>query len=131
MIIKKMVVSRGLNSCNSSRQQLFSNKRLIFLHQLFNISGCLLKELRQYGPGCHMGGLWIGVVAFADDILLMSPSRSAMAKRLNICEDYSNRLNLIFSTDVDPSESKSKSIFMTGPRLRKVQKPAPSAYMTL
>ena len=85
----------------------------------------LLKELRYYGLGCHMGGLWIGAVAFADDLLLMSPSRSAMAAMLKVCEDYGIRLNLTFSTDIDPAKSKSKAIFMTGPKLKKVKKPTP------
>ena len=46
----------------------------------------LIKELRSYGLGCHMAGLWIGAVAFADDLLLMAPIRSAMAKMLKVCE---------------------------------------------
>ena len=85
----------------------------------------LLLELRSYGLGCHMAGLWVGAVGFADDLLLMAPSRSAMAKMLQVCEQYALELNLVFSTDPDPRKAKSKSIFMTGSRLRHVQKPAP------
>ena len=84
----------------------------------------LIKELRAYGLGCHMAGLWVGAVGFADDLLLMAPSRSAMAKMLQVCEKYAAELNLHFSTDSDPQKSKSKSIFMTGTRLRQVKKPA-------
>ena len=46
----------------------------------------LILELRSYGLGCHMAGLWIGAVGFADDHLLMAPSRSAMEKMLEVCE---------------------------------------------
>ena len=35
----------------------------------------LLLELRSYGFGCHMAGLWVGAVGFADDQLLMAPSK--------------------------------------------------------
>ena len=62
----------------------------------------LLVELRSYGLGCYMAGLWVGAVGFADDLLLMAPSRSAMAKMLSICERYAAEMNLDFSTDPDP-----------------------------
>ena len=35
----------------------------------------LIKELRELGVGCHVGGLYIGVVVYADDVLLMAPTR--------------------------------------------------------
>ena len=85
----------------------------------------LLKELRSFGHGCYMGGLWVGAVGFVDDLLLLAPSRSAMEKMLNTCEKYALDLNLFFSTDPNPKKSKSKSIFMTGSRLRHVPKPVP------
>ena len=59
-----------------------------------------------------MAGLWVGAVAFADDLLLMAPNRAATAKMPDICEKYGEKLNLIFSTDSNPAMSKSKSIFM-------------------
>ena len=37
----------------------------------------LIQELRQKGIGCHVGGLFYGVIAYADDIILLAPSRSA------------------------------------------------------
>ena len=77
----------------------------------------LILELQQLGLGCHMFGLWTGAFGFAVDLLLMAPSRDAMAAMLKVCEQYADRLNLFFSTDVDPSKSKSKCIFMTGTRL--------------
>ena len=33
----------------------------------------LIKELRQLGVGCHVGGLFMGVVVYADDVLLPGP----------------------------------------------------------
>ena len=85
----------------------------------------LILELRQLGLGCHMFGLWTGAVGFADDLLLMAPSRDAMAAMLDVCEQYAERLNLFFSTDVDPAKLKSKCIFVTGTRLRNVTLPTP------
>ena len=48
-----------------------------------------------------------------------------MAKMLSVCENYAGRNNLQFSTDPNPSKSKSKCVFMTGTRLRKLSKPVP------
>ena len=85
----------------------------------------LLLDLRKLGLGCHMGGMWMGAVGFADDILLLAPSRNAMVKMLEICEDFATRNHLQFSTDPNPVKAKSKCIFMTGPRLRNQNKPVP------
>ena len=84
----------------------------------------LIIELRKLGLGCYMAGLWMGACSYADDLLLIAPSRGAMAKMLETCELYAEKHNLQFSTDTDPIKSKSKCIFMTGTRLRRTPKPA-------
>ena len=70
----------------------------------------LIVKLRRAGVGCHLGGIFTGVVGYADDLLLMAPSRSAMETMLKICEEYGEQNNLEFSTDPNPSKSKSKCI---------------------
>ena len=47
----------------------------------------LLEELRQLGVGCHVAGVFVGVVAFADDLILLAPCRSAAQLMLSHCED--------------------------------------------
>ena len=84
----------------------------------------LITELREQGLGCHVGGLFMGVVVYADDILLMAPTRSAMQAMLNKCEDYAVKNNIMFSTDPDPTKSKTKCIFVTGTK-RDLVKPDP------
>ena len=81
----------------------------------------LIMKLRKAGVGCHLGGLFCGVVGYAYDLLLLAPSRSAMATMLRICEQYATEHNLEFSTDPDPQKSKSKCIFMQG----NMKKPKP------
>ena len=39
----------------------------------------LLKSLRSKGLGCHIGGIWMGAAGYADDLLLMAPSRNSMS----------------------------------------------------
>ena len=84
----------------------------------------MIQKLRKLGLGCYMGGLWIGACGFADDLLLLAPGRKGMEKMLEVCEEYASQHSLQFSTDPNPSKSKSKCIFMTGTRLRHVKKPA-------
>jgi hypothetical protein len=74
----------------------------------------LIVRIRKSGVGCHVGGVFCGLVGYADDLCLLAPSRSAMEVMLNICEDFSKETNLEFSTDPDPEKSKSKCIFMQG-----------------
>ena len=66
----------------------------------------LLQDLRRSGLGCHIGGIFCGAVGYADDILLLSPSRESLQLMLKICEDYSIKHSMLFSTDVDPAKSK-------------------------
>ena len=70
----------------------------------------LVEELREAGIGCHIAGLFVGVVIYCDDILLLAPNRDAAQKMLGICESFAARSNIRFSTDPDPSKSKSKAI---------------------
>jgi hypothetical protein len=72
----------------------------------------LIVRLRKSGVGCHIGGVFCGVVGYADDLLLMAPSRSAIEKMLTLCDDYTGENNLEFSTDPNPAMSKSKCIFV-------------------
>ena len=84
----------------------------------------LLKELRQLGLGAYVAGLYMGAAAYADDLVLIAPSRHAMQLMLDVCEDYATRYNIKFSTDADPRKSKSKCIFMVG-KSKNVAKPVP------
>ena len=84
----------------------------------------LIKELRHLGLGAHVAGMYMRVAAYADDLVLIAPSRHAMQQMLSVCEDYAERYNIMFSTDVDPTKSKSKCMFMVG-KARHLTKPVP------
>ena len=74
----------------------------------------LLKNLRSAGLGCQVAGVWVGAAGYADDLLLLAPTRETMSKMLSFCEDYASEHNLMFSTDIDPKKSKSKCIYICG-----------------
>ena len=84
----------------------------------------LIKELRHLGLGAHVAGLFMGVAAYADDLVLVAPTRHAMQLMLAVCEKYAEQYNIKFSTDINPNKSKSKCIYMVGNK-REMPKPAP------
>jgi hypothetical protein len=85
----------------------------------------LIGQLREAGVGCHIGKLFVGVVGYADDLLLLAPSRDAAQKMLKICETFAEDNNIKFSTHEDPTKSKTKVIHVVGPRGSSLSKPAP------
>ena len=72
----------------------------------------IIKKLRNSGLGCYIQGIWMGAVGYADDLILLSPSRETMSKMIQVCENYAIDHNLVFSTDPVPAKSKTKCIFM-------------------
>ena len=62
-------------------------------------------ELRRPNIGCCVDQNYIGIVGYADDLFLMSPTFDGLQKMLLICEKYASAHNLRFSTD--PNAKKS------------------------
>ena len=84
----------------------------------------LLDRLKALGVGCHLGQTFVGTVAWADDFLLTAPTRTAMQLMLDTASSFAAQVGLEFSTDPNPTKSKSKAVFMVGNR-RDLVKPAP------
>ena len=101
--------SRSFGITNGTRQGSVLSPALFSIYM-----NDLIVKLRKSGVGCHVGGVFCGVVGYADDLCLLAPSRSAMKTMLKICEDFAEKNNLEFSTDPNPDKSKSKCIFMQG-----------------
>ena len=66
----------------------------------------------------------MGVAAYADDLVLIAPTRHAMQLMLSLCEGYAEEHNIKFSTDMNPKKSQSKCIYMVG-NSRNLVKPVP------
>jgi hypothetical protein len=49
----------------------------------------LINSLRKSGFGCHIGPYFVGCIAYADDLVLLSPTRIGLQNVLKICEDFS------------------------------------------
>ena len=58
----------------------------------------LIEILRNTGIGCHIGSIYFGIVAYADDILLLAPRRDALQRMVNISEEFMSDHKISFST---------------------------------
>jgi len=47
--------------------------------------------------GCYMGLNFCGALAYADDIVLIAPTASAMRKMLSVCESFAARFDIQFN----------------------------------
>ncbi|KAG7304054.1 hypothetical protein JYU34_007818 [Plutella xylostella] len=57
--------------------------------RLFNLyMNNLIGELSRTGVGCHIDGVCINNLSYADDMVLLCPSITALNKLLSICENY-------------------------------------------
>ena len=75
--------SRSFGMVNGTRQGSVLSPALFSVYM-----DDLLVRLRKSGVGFHLGGVFCGVAGYADDLLLLAPSRSAMEQMLQICEEY-------------------------------------------
>ena len=57
----------------------------------------LLLDLEKHKMGCHVGNKFFGCMAYADDIVLLSPSVSGLRLMLGVCEKYCSRYLLQFN----------------------------------
>ena len=67
-----------------------------------------IKKLREKKTGCWINGDFVGIVGYADDNFLMSPTLDGLQEMLDTCEEYANEHNLTFSTNDNPNKSKTK-----------------------
>ena len=68
----------------------------------------LIRLLRSKGIGCHMIEMFVACLFFADDLCLISPTKSTMQELLDVCQKYCSEINLTFNT-VEPRYTRSKS----------------------
>ncbi len=47
--------------------------------------------------GCYMGNKFMGTVAFADDIKLLTPTFEGLKKLVSICEKYAEEYDITFN----------------------------------
>ena len=68
----------------------------------------LFALLRKKKTGCWFDKQFVGILGYADDLLLLAPSRDALQEMITNCSILAKELNLNFSTHDDPKKSKTK-----------------------
>jgi hypothetical protein len=67
---------------------------------LFNVyMDDLSKKLKMLGVGCKIDNMCINHLFYADDMVLMAPSASALQKLVSTCETYGKVHAIIFNTE--------------------------------
>lgn len=57
----------------------------------------LLTRLKVSGVGCHIGNCFMGALGYADDITLLTPTKAALCKMLDICSVFSREFDIKFN----------------------------------
>lgn len=57
----------------------------------------LLERLRDSGVGCMVGQSYFGVLCYADDVTLLSPTVFGLQKMLQICEQFGSEFNIRYN----------------------------------
>ena len=70
----------------------------------------LIKKLRKKREGCWFKNSYVGIIVYADDIVLLSPSIDGLQRMINDCFHYAHEHNLEFSTHILAQKSKTKCI---------------------
>ena len=59
----------------------------------------LIHELETAKYGCYIGFCFVGVLAYADDLVLLAPSANATRRMLKICDEFGERYSVVFNAD--------------------------------
>jgi len=73
--------------------------------------GSLLCALQNFRVGYYIGHMFLGALAYADDIVLLAPTPNAMRTMLTLCDNFADDLHIVFNA------KKSKCIHI-GPGLK-------------
>jgi len=66
----------------------------------------LLTWLSSSGVGCFVGLDFVGALFYADNIVILAPTPTAMRQLLAICDSYASEFDIVFNAD------KSKFLVM-------------------
>ena len=59
----------------------------------------LLDSLEESSVGCYWGHQFAGALCYADDLVLLAPTASALRQMLSICDSYANSHGLVFNAN--------------------------------
>ena len=65
----------------------------------------LLLQLSKSGLGCFIGQVFLGALAYADDVVLLAPTHRAMRNMLAVCDNFAREHHVVFNA------KKSKCLY--------------------
>ena len=106
MISKKFPITNGVRQ-GAVISPIFFN---FYMNNLFGL-------LRDSKNGCLMDGFYAGCFGYADDLLLLCPSRSGLQEMLDQAQSYVEEHSIAFSTNPIPAKSKTKGMIFSKSKL--------------
>jgi len=84
--------SHAFTATNGTRQGAVASPILFCIYL-----DILLHRLKDNGVGCHKGHKYAASFAYADDIILLSPTLAGLQQMLKTCEEYGDEYKLSFN----------------------------------
>ena len=66
---------------------------------------------------CQIQGVYMGIWVYADDIILLSPSRTSLQEMVKICENFAKATELKLSTNIQIEKCKTKCLICSKERI--------------
>ena len=97
--------SKKFNVTNGVRQGAVSSPILFCIY-----INKLITKIKYHGIGCQINNVFLGIWIYADDIVLLAPSRQGLQAMVTLCENFANEMKLTFSTNAIIDKCKTKCI---------------------
>ena len=55
-------------------------------------------HLQATGVGCYVGGAWVTLLSYADDMVLLAPTVTALQTPLEVCRAYAGPHDIVYNT---------------------------------
>ena len=120
-------VSSSFSVKNGVRQGSILSPMLfnVYIDEMLNI-------IQESKTGCHIGRTAVNIIAYADDLVILSPTRTGLQRLVQLCESFALKQNIVFNVaktvcmSFDPqrpysvshlAKSKSPCIMLNGHQL--------------
>ena len=70
----------------------------------------LFQMLRKRRTGCWVEDMYVGILGYADDTFLLSPTLDGLQEMIETCREFTSKHNLTFSVNPNPKKCKTKCI---------------------
>jgi hypothetical protein len=101
------VLRNGISSCNFSVKNGVKQGGIISPVLFCLYFDNVLAKLKSSQVSCYIANLYVGGLAYADDLVLLAPTAASMRRMLAICDDFARDFHVSFNA------AKSKSMMFS------------------